>query len=169
MSTHTGVADYEAWERENYGDNSDDAEDDADAPEDELDRFLAFLDLRARPDFGIYRNNPILWWAERVRDYPRLSIMATDYLSIPAMTAETERLFSSCGRMTTPLRNHMDGDTIMRAQCLRSWAKEGIIRFDNIPRGVQLCQDPLPAQDEDDEMAEVNHEPNGGGMVILDD
>lgn len=87
-----------------------------------------------------------------MKEYPRLSIMATDYLSIPAMTAETERLFSSCGRMTTPLRNHIDGVTIMMAQCLRSWEKEGIIAFDQVPAGVRLCQDPPGDEDgnEDD-------------------
>jgi hypothetical protein len=59
--------------------------------------------------------------------FPCLSVMATDYLSIPAMTAETERQFNSCGTMLSPLRNRLDRYMVGYAQSLRSWHKEGII------------------------------------------
>lgn len=36
--------------------------------------------------------------------FPHLSFMAVDFLTIASSSAETERDFSSCGRMITPLR-----------------------------------------------------------------
>jgi len=37
---------------------------------------------------------PILWWLKSRKLYPRLSILALDALSVPAMSAECERVFS---------------------------------------------------------------------------
>jgi hypothetical protein len=53
--------------------------------------------------------------------------MASDVLSIPAMSAEPERGFSSAGRMVSPLRSKLDSLTIHMAQCIRSWVQEGIL------------------------------------------
>lgn len=59
--------------------------------------------------------------------YPNLSRMATDLLSIPTMSAETERSFSSAGKMVSAVRSRLDRHTIGMAQSLRSWCREGII------------------------------------------
>ena len=47
-------------------------------------------------------------------EYPNLSRMASDLLStgIPTMSAETERSFSSAGKMVSPLRTRLDRHTI---------------------------------------------------------
>src|SRR3954454_19540271 len=49
------------------------------------------------------------WWLEgtQQRIYPNLSKMALDILSIPAMSAEPERVFSSIGIQLTNRRNKM--------------------------------------------------------------
>lgn len=60
-------------------------------------------------------------------DYPNLSRMASDLLSIPTMSAETERSFSSAGKMVSPLRTRLDRHTIGMAQSMRSWSREGIV------------------------------------------
>lgn len=60
-------------------------------------------------------------------EYPNLSRMASDLLSIPTMSAETERSFSSAGKMVTPLRTRLDRHTIGMAQSMRSWSREGIV------------------------------------------
>ncbi|EAQ89438.1 hypothetical protein CHGG_06057 [Chaetomium globosum CBS 148.51] len=39
-------------------------------------------------------DEPLAWWKANISQYPRLSTMAFDYLSIPAMSSECERLFS---------------------------------------------------------------------------
>lgn len=78
-------------------------------------------------DNAAYKADPLAWWrhvgAER---FPRLSYMAVDFLTIASSSAETERDFSSAGRMISPLRNRLRRHIIGMAQCLRSWSKSGI-------------------------------------------
>ena len=50
-----------------------------------------------------------------------LSKMAFDYLSIPGMSAEPERLFSSTKITITDRRNRLGSDILEALQCLRSW------------------------------------------------
>jgi len=71
--------------------------------------------------------DPLEYWHECRRRYPRLSRMALDFLTIQAMSAEYERLFSAAGRMVTPLRSRLDADIIGMCQVLRSWLREGVI------------------------------------------
>ncbi|KAI8402709.1 hypothetical protein FOFC_18025 [Fusarium oxysporum] len=59
--------------------------------------------------------------------YPRLSRMALDLLTVPPMSAECERLFSTTGRMVTKSRNRLDASTIGLCQTLRSWLRAGLI------------------------------------------
>jgi hypothetical protein len=48
-------------------------------------------------------SNPLKWWLELAqrRRFPNLSLMAIDILSIPPMSAETERLFSKARLIVT--------------------------------------------------------------------
>jgi hypothetical protein len=48
--------------------------------------------------------DPLAYWHENRFKYPRLSRMALDFLTIHAMSAECERMFSAAGRMVTPIR-----------------------------------------------------------------
>lgn len=66
---------------------------------------------------------PIGWWAdlERQRRYRTLSRLAFDLLSVPAMSAEVERVFSSTRRLVTDGRNQLDIETIEANECLRNW------------------------------------------------
>jgi hypothetical protein len=73
-----------------------------------------------------YRNRPIDWWKINTSRFPRLSVMAVDMLTIPSSSAESERTFSSAGRMMAPLRNRMRRETVAIAQCIRSWSRAGI-------------------------------------------
>jgi hypothetical protein len=47
--------------------------------------------------------------------------MALDILSIPAMSAEPERLFSGAKMTISDRRNRLTIDTIQALQCLKSW------------------------------------------------
>jgi len=49
--------------------------------------------------------------------------MALDYLSIPAMSTEAERLFSSCKVTLTDRRNRLGVDLLKALECLKSWLK----------------------------------------------
>jgi hypothetical protein len=49
--------------------------------------------------------------------------MALNLLSIPAISAEPERLFSSCRITVTDRRNKLSVKAIEALECLRSWYK----------------------------------------------
>jgi len=59
--------------------------------------------------------------------YPHLSKMALDILSIPAMSAECERVFSSSKLMVTDRRNRLMEDVIEAGECLRAWIRGNVI------------------------------------------
>jgi hypothetical protein len=65
----------------------------------------------------------IAWWCEpRQRQrFPHLHRMAVDVLSIPAMSAEPERLFSECKRILTTDREFMHADTLEAVEGLKSF------------------------------------------------
>ena len=74
--------------------------------------------------------NPRSWWLDPLQQklYPNLSKMAIDILSIPAMSAEPERLFSGAKLTITDQRNRMQPDTIEATQCLKSWYRNSALR-----------------------------------------
>ena len=63
------------------------------------------------------------WWMEPAQrtTYPALSVMALDLLSIPAMSAEPERLFSSAKITITDRKNRLQFESIEAIECLKSW------------------------------------------------
>jgi hypothetical protein len=77
----------------------------------------------------------LAWWLEETQQkaYPSLSKLAVDILSIPAMSAEPERLFSGAGITITDRRNRLGSDVIEALECLKSWF--GIQDF----RGDEAC------------------------------
>ena len=77
------------------------------------------------------------WWLEerQQRLYPNLSRMALDMLTIPAMSAAPERLFSSANITISDRRNRLYGDTTEAIECLKSWRKIKTIRLES---GLEL-------------------------------
>lgn len=67
------------------------------------------------------------WWRLHETEFPRLARMARDIFSIPSMSAEVERLFSSVKHMLGPTRSNLSPDGIEAAECVRSWVKAGLI------------------------------------------
>jgi hypothetical protein len=72
--------------------------------------------------------DPLSYWHEKRSLYPRLAQMALDVLSVPPMSADVERLFSSCGGMLDSSRNRLEANTIGIVQTLRSWQKAGLVQ-----------------------------------------
>ena len=72
-------------------------------------------------------SSPLAWWQIHEKAFPRLAQMARDILSIPAMSAEVERLFSSAKLMLPPSRNLLQPDGIEAGECIRSWTLDGLI------------------------------------------
>jgi hypothetical protein len=52
--------------------------------------------------------------------------MALDTLSIPAMSAELERVFSQAKRFYTDDRNRLLADSFEVLQCLKQWSTQGV-------------------------------------------
>ncbi|TFY67078.1 hypothetical protein EVJ58_g1873 [Rhodofomes roseus] len=91
---------------------------------DELVAYLA-SDVEAVQD-------PVRWWYEHRRTYPNLSWMAISYLTIPATSADVERIFSR-GRLVLPhIRNGMSAQSIRAVLCLGDWSKLGFVKDTDI-------------------------------------
>ncbi|CAG8852674.1 14891_t:CDS:1, partial [Gigaspora margarita] len=70
--------------------------------------------------------DPLLWWQEKQREYPRLSLIAKDYLCIQATSVASEQAFSIAGQTITASRNRLDGEVARVVLCLKSWIQEKI-------------------------------------------
>ncbi|KYK61934.1 HAT domain-containing protein [Drechmeria coniospora] len=72
--------------------------------------------------------SPLAWWLrdEQHERFPRLSNMAIDILSIPAMSADPERTFSGAQRTISWDRMLLGASTIEKGECLKSWIRNGI-------------------------------------------
>jgi hypothetical protein len=67
------------------------------------------------------------YWQAREAVWPHLAAMAFDFLAIPAMSSECERVFSSCAKLTTPESSKLSGDMLWHQQCLKNWVLQGAI------------------------------------------
>jgi hypothetical protein len=65
--------------------------------------------------------------------FPNLSRLVLDILSIPAISADPERLFSSAKLLISHLRNKLGMDIIEAFECLKSWyrikGREGEFKY----------------------------------------
>ena len=85
---------------------------------DEFEAYLHGAPTQLTDDANLYQ-----WWA--TAGSPRLAQMAYDLLSIPAMSAETERVFSGAKLTISPNRNRLAEDIIEATECLKRWYKAG--------------------------------------------
>ena len=65
---------------------------------------------------------PISWSKEHQHRFPQLSRMALEFLSIPAILDEVERVFSGTKLILGVTRAGMGDPMISMLQCLKSWA-----------------------------------------------
>ena len=63
--------------------------------------------------------NALAFWKVHQSDYPILSAMAKDYLTIQASSVSAERAFSSGTNLVTADRCSLSGETIEMAQFLK--------------------------------------------------
>jgi hypothetical protein len=69
---------------------------------------------------------PLEWWKTHSTEYPNLSKLAIDYLSIQASSVPCEQLFSVAGQVLCKSRNRLAGESVRASICLRSWMIENI-------------------------------------------
>jgi hypothetical protein len=107
---------------------------------DDFDQIAQDLDKFARPasqdEYDDYntespyeiRTSALTWWCQdqQQKRWPRLSYMAIDILSIPAMSDEPERVFSGARRTISWERAQLSAENIERIECLKNWQRSGI-------------------------------------------
>jgi zinc finger BED domain-containing protein 1 (E3 SUMO-protein ligase ZBED1) len=90
---------------------------------DELARYMA-LPREARSV------NPLEWWRVQEREFPRVALMAKNYLGIPGSSVPCERIFSKAGEQVTKRRNQLSGNSIRAILCLDSWWRSNGLGLD---------------------------------------
>jgi hAT family C-terminal dimerisation region len=91
----------------------------------DTDEYERWKRLDPLPGDHSLAKNPIQYWLDLRTEYPTLSQMALDILTIPASSADCERIFSELGDLLEPRRLKMKPATISAIQCTRSWVKKG--------------------------------------------
>jgi hypothetical protein len=106
-----------------------------------LEEFLFKEELQTIDEFDQYLREPLTivaagqqlnlieWWHSRRSQFPTLFQMALDILSIPAMSTELERIFSSCEHLLSDRKSRTGDDLIEAIECLRSWWGQDLINF----------------------------------------
>jgi hypothetical protein len=71
--------------------------------------------------YDLSTKGALAWWCQDTQRqrWPRLSLIAIDILSIPAMSAEPERVFSRARRTVTWDKGQMVPETIEWRECLK--------------------------------------------------
>lgn len=74
----------------------------------------AMAELRMYLDDAILnrKEDPLIWWKDRQKTYPWLSILARKYLSIVATSVPCERIFSKAGQVITERRNRLKSTNV---------------------------------------------------------
>ncbi|RKK10689.1 hypothetical protein BFJ65_g14684 [Fusarium oxysporum f. sp. cepae] len=105
---------YEAYKKRIYQQSS---------SHDEFDRFIE------GPPLPIGASSAFSWWLEPTQQtsYPHLHRLAVNIFSIPAMSAEAERVFSGARRTITWDRSRLSVKTIEYTECLKHWIKNGLL------------------------------------------
>jgi hypothetical protein len=85
---------------------------------------------RPRDRFAL-ESPPLEFWTSYAikKTFPRLQKMALDVFTIPAMSDEPERVFSSTGLMVRPHRSRLSQKIIAMSQCLRNWSRQDLVTF----------------------------------------
>ncbi len=99
-------------------------EQDLDVIQTSADDWISFIE--ADPT-EITTQTALQWWCQeqqRTR-HPRLSRMAIDILSVPAMSAEAERVFSGARRQIPWSRASLGSRVIEQMECLKHWFRNG--------------------------------------------
>lgn len=106
--------------------NEADSEDDDDLPRyDEYEQYLQEEVI----EFNTSKitESALDYWRTVESRWPNLTRMALDALSIPAMSAECERCFSSSGNMITDNRNSLQPESIEACECQRHWLMHDLV------------------------------------------
>jgi hypothetical protein len=90
------------------------------------DEFSRFIE---GPTLPIGASSALSWWLEPTQQtsYPSLHRLAITIFSIPAMSAEAERVFSGARRTVSWDRSRLSAQIVEYTECLKHWIKNGIL------------------------------------------
>ena len=74
--------------------------------------------------------SPIKYWPEKRSYWPQLAALALDIYSLPVMSDEPERVFSTTGAAVTPRRRSLLDETINNLMAVKAWLKAKLIKSD---------------------------------------
>jgi zinc finger BED domain-containing protein 1 (E3 SUMO-protein ligase ZBED1) len=80
-----------------------------------LDEVKSYLELSLAPE----NENPLEWWKVRMQAFPYLSKLALKYLSIPASSVSSERLFSDAGNIINQKRTRLNCNLVAKMLFLK--------------------------------------------------
>jgi hypothetical protein len=88
-----------------------------------------YQDYTCLEPYDLGKTTALQWWSQdqHRKRWPRLSLMALDILSVPAMSDEPERVFSGARRTISWERMSLGADTIEETECLKHWKRSGIL------------------------------------------
>jgi hypothetical protein len=75
------------------------------ALESELESYLT------EPSIPLNRD-PLSWWKDNQHRYPRLSVLASKYMTVPATSVPSERVFSAAGLVVNRLRSRLSPEHV---------------------------------------------------------
>lgn len=79
----------------------------------EVERYFDSVDTLAE------NVDPLSYWENQLQEYPLISSVALDILTIPASSAPIERVFSTAGEYTTGKRNRLADSNLEREVMLK--------------------------------------------------
>jgi hypothetical protein len=87
-----------------------------------------YQDYIHRELYNIGKMPALQWWCQdpQRKHWPRLSYMAIDILSIPAMSDEPEQVFSGARCTISWDRAQMEAETLEKVECLKHWKQSSI-------------------------------------------
>ncbi|OAQ57829.2 restless-like transposase [Pochonia chlamydosporia 170] len=90
------------------------------------DEFSRFIE---GPTLPIGDSSALSWWLEPTQQtsYPSLYHLAINIFSIPAMSAEAERVFSGARRTVSWDRGRLSAQIVEYTECLKHWIKSGLL------------------------------------------
>jgi hAT family C-terminal dimerisation region len=88
-----------------------------------------FQDYCNGEPYDIGKMTALEWWCldQQRKCWPRLSYMALDILSIPAMSDELERVFLGACCTVSWDRAQISAETLEKRECLKHWKRNGIL------------------------------------------
>jgi hypothetical protein len=88
-----------------------------------------YQDYTSMELYDIRNVTALEWWCQdrQRKRWPKLSLMAINILSVPAMSDEAERVFSGARCTISWDRSQLSPKTIEAVECLKHWKKNGIL------------------------------------------